>query len=237
MLPMPLLELATDRFGIEVARVYGSSEAPNATGSLPGEPRAQRLADDGGLMPGTEVRIGSAEHPQEGLLRGPAVFLGYADAEHNVDAFEDGWFRTGDAIDVHARRLTVVGRIKDVVNRNGLKISPSEIDVALAHLPGVVEYASFGVPDSETGERLAVAVRPERDTVITLDRVCAHLRAEGTATRKLPEQVVVWDEPLPRTVSGKVVRSRLVMESQAKHNEYAPRLRIDDPGATDDHDT
>jgi acyl-CoA synthetase (AMP-forming)/AMP-acid ligase II len=237
MLPMPLLELATDRFGIEVARVYGSSEAPNATGSLPGEPRAQRLADDGGLMPGTEVRIGSAEHPQEGLLRGPAVFLGYADAEHNVDAFEDGWFRTGDAIDVHARRLTVVGRIKDVVNRNGLKISPSEIDVALAHLPGVVEYASFGVPDSETGERLAVAVRPERETVITLDRVCAHLRAEGTATRKLPEQVVVWDEPLPRTVSGKVVRSRLVMESPAKHNEYAPRLRIDDPGATDDHDT
>ena len=79
-------------------------------------------------MPGTEVRIGSAEHPQEGLLRGPAVFLGYADAEHNVEAFEDGWFRTGDAVEVHDGRLTVVGRIKDVVNRNGLKISPSEID-------------------------------------------------------------------------------------------------------------
>ena len=225
MLPMPLLELATDRFGIEVARVYGSSEAPNATGSLPGEPRAQRLADDGALMPGTEIRIGSAGHPQEGLLRGPAVFLGYADAAHNVDAFEDGWYRTGDAVEVHDRRLTVVGRIKDVVNRNGLKFSPSEIDVALARMPGVVEYASFGVPDPETGERLAIAVRPERGTVITLDRVCAYLRAEGTATRKLPEQLVLWDEPLPRTVSGKVVRSRLLMESPAKHNEYAPRLR------------
>jgi acyl-coenzyme A synthetase/AMP-(fatty) acid ligase len=133
---------------------------------------------------------------------------------------------------VHARRLTVVGRIKDVVNRNGLKISPSEIDAALAHMAGVIEFASFGVPDPETGERLAVAVRPERGAVITLDRVCAHLRAEGTATRKLPEQLVVWDEPLPRTVSGKIVRSRLLMESPTKHNEYVPRLRPDDPGAT-----
>ena len=228
MLPMPLLELATDRFGIEVARVYGSSEAPNATGSLPGEARAQRLADDGVLMPGTEVRIGSSEHPQEGLLRGPAVFLGYADEQHNIEAFEDGWFRSGDAVEVHDRRLTVVGRIKDVVNRNGLKISPSEIDVALARLPGVIEYAAFGVPDPETGERLALAVRPEGDTVITLDRVCTHLRTVGTATRKLPEQLVVWDEPLPRTVSGKVVRSRLLMESPTKHNEYAPRLHRSD---------
>ena len=224
MLPRPLLELATDRFGIEVARVYGSSEAPNATGSLPGEPRAQRLADDGALMPGTEVRVGSAAHPQEGLLRGPAVFLGYADAEHNADAFDDDWFRTGDAVEVHDGRLTVVGRIKDVVNRNGLKVSPSEIDAALARLPGVVEYASFGLPDPETGERLAVAVRPEQGTTTTLEYVCAFLRSEGTATRKLPEQLVVWDEPLPRTVSGKLVRSRLVMESPAKHNEYAPRL-------------
>jgi acyl-coenzyme A synthetase/AMP-(fatty) acid ligase len=122
----------------------------------------------------------------------------------------------------------VVGRIKDVVNRNGLKFSPSEIDAALASLPGVVEYASFGVPDLETGERLVVAVRLERGTAITLDRVCAHLRAEGTATRKLPEQLAVWDEPLPRTVSGKVVRSRLLMESAAKHNEYAPRLHRSD---------
>jgi acyl-CoA synthetase (AMP-forming)/AMP-acid ligase II len=232
MLPMPLLEQATDRFGIEVARVYGSSEAPNSTGSRPGEPRARRLADDGVLMPGTEVRIGSDGYPQEGLLRGPALFLGYADAEDNIEAFEDGWFRTGDAVEQHDGRLTVIGRIKDVVNRNGLKIAPSEIDTVLARLPGVIEFASFGVPDPETGERLALALRPEHGTAITLDDVCAYLRAEGTATRKLPEQLVVWDEPLPRTVSGKVVRSRLVMESPAKHNEYAPRLRADDPGAT-----
>ena len=71
-------------------------------------------------------------------------------------------------VEVHAGRLTVVGRIKDVVNRNGFKISPGEIDAALARSPGVVEYASFGVPDAETGERVAVAVRTEPATVITL---------------------------------------------------------------------
>jgi acyl-CoA synthetase (AMP-forming)/AMP-acid ligase II len=195
------------------------------------------LADDGALMPGTEVRIGSAEYPLEGLLRGPAVFLGYADPADNAAAFEDGWFRTGDAVEVHDRRLTVVGRIKDVVNRNGLKISPGEVDAALAGLPGVIEYASFGVPDSETGERLVVAVRPDPGAAITLDAVCAHLRAEGMATRKLPEQLVVWAEPLPRTSSGKVVPSRLVRESAAKHNEYAPRLchNPSSSGAPDEH--
>jgi acyl-CoA synthetase (AMP-forming)/AMP-acid ligase II len=225
MLPLPLIEMATDRFGVEVARIYGSSEAPNATGSLPGEPRSQRMADDGALMPGTEVRVGSSEHPQEGLLRGPAVFLGYVDPEHNVDAFEDDWYRTGDAVEVHGDRLTVVGRIKDVVNRNGLKIAPAEIDAALARLSGVVECACFGLPDPETGERLSVALRPEEGITFTLQDLCAHLQSEGIAKRKLPEQLVLWHEPLPRTASGKIVRSRLVTESHTKHNEYAGRLK------------
>jgi acyl-CoA synthetase (AMP-forming)/AMP-acid ligase II len=225
MLPMPLLELAADGFGIGIARVYGSSEAPNATGSRPGDDRETRLADDGALLPGTEVRVGSREHPQEGLLRGPALFLGYLDPADNASAFEDGWFRTGDAVEVQGDRLTVVGRLKDVVNRNGLKISLGEIDAALTRIPGAVESACFGLPDPETGERLAVAVRPESGITLTLADVIGHLRAEGTASRKLPEQLVIWDEPLPRTASGKVVRSRLVREASTRPSDLAARLR------------
>ena len=90
MLPRPLLEQATDEFGIEIARVYGSSEASCATGSVPEDDREHRLADDGVLMPGTEVRIGSANSPQEGLLRGPCVMLGYVDPDDDAAAFEDG---------------------------------------------------------------------------------------------------------------------------------------------------
>ena len=225
MLPRPLLEVATDEFGIEIARVYGSSEAPNFSGSLPGDGRARRMSDDGALMPGSEVRVGSAGHAQEGLLRGPGVFLGYADAEDDAAAFEGDWYRTGDLVDVHDGRLTVIGRLKEVVNRNGLKISLTEVDAALEGLPGAIEHAAFGVPDPATGERLVVAVHPEDGAGVTLDAVVGHLKAQGLATRKLPEEVVVWDGPLPRTASGKVVRSRLVMDAPAKRSERAARLQ------------
>lgn len=219
MIPRPLLELATDSFGIEVARVYGSSEAPNSSGSLPEDDRDKRLLDDGALMPGTEVRVSSREHAQEGLLRGPAVFLGYVDPEDADAAFEDGWYRTGDAMEMQGERLTVVGRLKEVVKRNGLEVSLSEIDAALARLPGVIEYACFGLPDEATGERLAVAVRPEEGSETTLEAVIEHLQSEGLAVRRLPEQLVVWDEPLPRTASG------LVMESPSKTSLFGSRLR------------
>jgi acyl-CoA synthetase (AMP-forming)/AMP-acid ligase II len=225
MLPRPLLELATDTFGIEIARVYGSSEAPNFSGSTPGDDRERRLSDDGALMPGGEVRVGSAEHPQEGLVRGPGVFLGYADPADTAAAFEGDWYRTGDSMEVVDGRITVIGRLKDVVDRNGLKISLSEVDAALDGLPGAVKHAGFARPDPATGERLAVAVHLERGTVVTLADVVAHLRARGTAVRKLPEELVIWDGPLPRTASGKVVRSRLVMDAPAMRSEVADRLR------------
>ena len=224
MLPRPLLDLASDTFGIEVARVYGSSEAPNTTGSLPEDDREKRLLDDGALLPGTEVRVGSREHAQEGLLRGPAAFLGYVDPGDTAAAFEDGWYRTGDAVEMQGGRLTVVGRLKDVVNRKGLKISLAEVDGALASLPGAVESACFGLPDEATGERLAVAVRAETGHEIALEAVTLHLQTAGLAVRKLPEQLVIWQEPLPRTASGKIIRNRLVMESAGKPSLFAARL-------------
>ncbi len=232
MLPRPLLELATDGYGIEIARVYGSSEAPNTSGSLPTDDRDRRLSDDGVLMPGTEVKVGSGYHPREGLLRGPAVFLGYVDPGDTEAAFEDGWFRTGDLVEVNDGRLTVLGRITEVVNRNGLKVSLAEIDAAMATMPGIVEHACFAMPDEATGERLAVAVLAENGVALRLDDVVAHLLALGTARRKLPEQVVHWDGPLPRTPSGKIVRSRLVMESPTKPAQYVERLRSGDDDNT-----
>lgn len=241
MLPRPLLEQATDELGIDVARVYGSSEFSCATGSVPTDDRERRLADDGLLMPGTEVRTGTVDHPQEGLLRGPGLFLGYTDPADDAAAFVDGWFRTGDLVEVHDGRLTVVGRLKEVVNRNGLKISLGEVDAALAGMPGADEHGCFAAADPETGERLAVAIRPAPGATVALADVVAHLQRSGLATRKLPEELVTWDGPLPRTPSGKVVRSRLVMESPGKPSETATRVGPDrtnpitrqpDPGPT-----
>jgi len=231
MLPRQLLELATDAFGIEIARLYGSSEAPCATGSLPGDDRERRLSDDGALMPGTEVLVGSENHPQEGMLRGPCVFLGYLHPEDNEFAFENGWYRTGDLVEVETGRLTVVGRLKEVVNRNGLKIALGEVESALAGMSDVLEYACFALPDPQTGERLAVAMLPEPGAALTLDAVVAHLLARGVARRRLPEQLVLWDGPLPRTTSGKVIRSRLIMEAPGRPTQLVERLRSSERSA------
>ena len=224
MLPRPVLDSAVDRFGLTIARVYGSSEAPNFTGSLPADDRDRRLADDGALLAGSEVRIGSADHPQEGLVRGPGVFLGYLDAADDDAAFVDDWYRTGDLVELHDGRLTVVGRLKELVDRNGLKISLGEIDAALAGLPGAAEAAAFAVADTETGERLAVAARSTPGATLTLAAVTEHLAGAGIGRRKLPEQLTRWDGPLPRTPTGKVVRARLVMDAPARATELAARL-------------
>ena len=105
------------------------------------------------------------------------MFLGYVDPDDDTTAFEDGWFRTGDLVEVHDGRLAVVGRLKEVVNRNGLKISLAEIDAALAAMPDLDEYACFAMPDPDTGERLALAVRPAPGARVTLDDVVALSRA------------------------------------------------------------
>jgi acyl-CoA synthetase (AMP-forming)/AMP-acid ligase II len=225
MLPRPLLERMTDELGIKVARVYGSSEAPNATGSLPEDSRDQRIADDGALMPGTEIRVGSLGDDREGLVRGPGVFLGYLDRTDDEAAFEGDWYRTGDLVEVADGRLTVSGRLKEVVNRNGIKISLTEIDAAMAGMSDIEEWASFALPDQTTGERLAVAVLPTAGARTDFDAVVTHLRSVGMATRQLPEQIVLWDEPLPRTASGKIIRSRLVMDASTKVSMVADRLR------------
>jgi acyl-CoA synthetase (AMP-forming)/AMP-acid ligase II len=224
VLSRAFLERVADRYGIDVIRVYGSSEAPNTTGRLPGVDTALQLVDDGALMPGSEVRLGSSEHSQEGLIRGPAVFLGYLDEADNQASFEGEWYRSGDLVEVTDGRLTVVGRMKEVVNRSGFKISLNEIDAAMRGIEGIEESAGFGLPDPATGERLAVAVVPKQEGDITLETVVARLRVEGIATRKLPEQVVIWDGALPRTPSGKVIRSRLAMEASSKRSFVADRL-------------
>ena len=209
MIPRDLLELAVDRWGITPVRVYGSSEAPVATFTQPSDVGERRLSDDGALGEGTEIslddRLGG-----EVLLRGPMMFLGYLHDEDNEAAFATGgWLRTGDIGRVEGGRLTVTGRIKEVVARKGLKISLPEIDAMARSLPGVDEAVAYGVPDPETGERLVLALYAQPGTTVTFEAVTQWLLDAGLAKWKLPEELVVWDAPLPRTTSGKVQRRML----------------------------
>jgi len=153
-------------------------------------------------------------------------FLGYGDAEDNRDTFLDGgWYRTGDLGRFEDGRLTITGRLKETVSRKGLKISLTEIDAAAHDLPHAEEVAAFGVPDPETGERLAIAVRAADPDVIDFDAVVRWLLDSGLAKWKLPEQIDVWDRPLPRTATGKIQRRLVAGSVEPNRTLLAPRLR------------
>jgi acyl-CoA synthetase (AMP-forming)/AMP-acid ligase II len=225
MIPRPLLEMAIDRFSIRPVRVYGSSEAPIHTASRAQDTLGECISTDGAPLPGAEIALGSGNDVAELRVRGPNLFQGYLNDVENELAFSDGWFCTGDKAEIEGGRLTIQGRLKEVVARKGLKISLPEIDDAVRGLPFAMESAAYAVPDSETGERLVLAVRTDTPSDVTYGSVSAFLLEVGLARWKLPEQIVTWDEPLPRTASGKILRDRLAAEGRTKRNLFAPRLR------------
>ena len=144
--------------------VYGMTEAYQIAANPlpPGERRFGSV----GLATGTEISILGpdgvvlSEGEGEILVRGPAVFKGYASPVNaNDHAFIDGWFRTGDLGALGSDDyLTITGRLKEQINRAGEKISPREVEeVALDH-PSIVEAVVFGVPDHVLGEDIVLAV-------------------------------------------------------------------------------
>jgi long-chain acyl-CoA synthetase len=117
-----------------------------------------------------------------------------------------GWVRTGDLV----RRdgdgyLYAAGRVRDVINRGGEKVSPEEVEAALRSHPHIVDVAVAGVGDAEMGERVGAVV--VSSAPVTLEELRAHCRA-SLARHKLPELMTVVAE-LPVNALGKVVRPRV----------------------------
>lgn len=225
MLDRGIVERIENDFGIVVLRAYGSSEVPVSTCGRRTESAARRHADDGAPLGDVEVRLGSAAEPTECCIRGPHTFLGYTDGADDHGAFEGRWYRTGDAADFAGGRVRVVGRLRDIVIRNGLKIPMAEVDEAVAHIPGVRDCAAYAVPDPETGERLAIAVVLESAVAsLSLAELAGALLAAGLPKFKLPEEVVFWAQPLPMNANGKVERSKLHSGSEGQPRELAQRL-------------
>jgi acyl-CoA synthetase (AMP-forming)/AMP-acid ligase II len=224
MLDRRIVERIEDDFGIIVMRAYGSSEVPVSTSGLRSESRDVRHADDGVALADVEVRVGSASDPSECCIRGPHMFLGYTDADDDAQAFDGDWFRTGDVAEVADGRVRIVGRLKDIIIRNGLKIPAAEVDEAVAAIDGVRECAAYAVPDAKTGERLAVAVVLDGGASVSLDEVATALVDAGLPKYKLPEELVFWNEPLPLNANGKVERNTLDARSVGRPRALADRL-------------
>ena len=223
MLDAGLLRHAETSFGILVMRAYGSSEAPFSTTTPPTDELEDRLEMDGRPNGGVEVRIGSQRDEGECLIKGPHLFLGYLDAEDNDEAFEEDWFRTGDVGVFRHDQLKIVGRLKEVVIRNGIKISMSAVEQAALSLAFVDDAAAYAQTDPDTGEHLVLAVRPVSG-VIEFEMMINALLGTGLGKRSLPEELVIWDEPFPRTVTDKLSRVALAEESLGRPRLLADRL-------------
>ncbi|MFJ6095048.1 AMP-binding protein [Williamsia muralis] len=215
-IPDSLTAAATERLGT-VTRMYGATEGPSVTASDRWDPIYLRTKTDGRPISPTEVIVAADDGTTvatgavgEILWRGPDTFLGYLDERLNETAFtDDGFFRTGDLGRFDSSGgIHIVGRIKDVINRSGEKISAHDVENQLSEHPAVVEVAVVAGPDSRTGERgcAFVVTRDQRD--LTLPEVHRFLLEREIAVQKIPESVFVVDS-LPKTASGKVQKFAL----------------------------
>jgi acyl-CoA synthetase (AMP-forming)/AMP-acid ligase II len=198
------------RFDAPVLEAYAMTEASHQMTSNP-LPPGRRLP--GTVGRGTNVDVGIMDEvgnllpagtQGEVVVRGPNVTRGYHNnPEANAACFTNGWFRTGDRgmLDSDGY-LTLIGRIKEMINRGGEKISPLEVDAVLLAHPAVAEVATFAAPDPKYGEEVhAAVVLKGAATVAQLQAHCAARLADF----KVPK-VIYLTTALPRTATGKVQR-------------------------------
>jgi acyl-CoA synthetase (AMP-forming)/AMP-acid ligase II len=209
-LPPVVLERLEATFGAPVLESYGMTEASHQMASNPLPPK-QHKAGSVGYGFGVDVAImdeaGTLLPPNtraEVVVRGPNVVDGYENnPEANATAFTNGWFRTGDQgfIDDDGY-LVLTGRLKELINRGGEKISPLEIDDILLRHPAVAEALAFAVPHKTLGEEVhAALVLKEEVSEADLRSYCSGLLAEFKVPRKFHIM-----EALPRGATGKLQR-------------------------------
>lgn len=207
------------------SRVYGSTEAPTVTLGVNSRDEEKLGATTEGYIVGHEVKIidpatGHEVPPGvegEILSRGPEMCLGYADDDHNAEAFEpDGYFHTGDlAMMTQAGAMVITGRSKDLIIRGGENISPREIEDALHEHPAIHEAAVVAMPHLRMGETGCAFLILEDGAVLTFDELIVFLGATGMAKQKYPERIEII-ETFPRTAAGKIRKNVLRDEVVAK---------------------
>jgi acyl-CoA synthetase (AMP-forming)/AMP-acid ligase II len=199
-----------DLFSVPVLEAYGMTEAAHQMASNP-LPPGDRKAGTVGVSTGVSVGIMDDDGhildqgaTGEIVIKGANVIGGYeGNPDANAISFTNGWFRTGDQgfLDEQGY-LTLTGRLKELINRGGEKISPREIDEVLLSHPSVSEAVAFAIPSERYGEDVCAAV------VLGDDATDAELKAhcrEHLAAFKLPRTIHIISE-IPKTASGKIQR-------------------------------
>lgn len=213
-----MLKTAYDKLKCLVINAFGSSEGTNIS-TRPGDSMEVILNSVGRpACPYDTIKIiddaGNEVPPlTEGELvsKGPGIFTGYfKSAGENKDIFTaDGFFKTGDkARKDQFGNITITGRIKDIINRGGEKISAIDIENRMSEHPAVREIAVVGMPDPVLGERICAYVVLKPGMILTFEEIVAFLKKGGASVQQLPERVEFLAD-LPVTKVGKVDKKAL----------------------------
>jgi acyl-CoA synthetase (AMP-forming)/AMP-acid ligase II len=222
-LPEALYQLASSTFSSSTVEIYGMTESAGVITSNPLQPEKQKVGSVG-ISAGPSLRIVAENgelldpmQPGEIQIHGDSVMRGYfhessQPIEHSE--FDNGWLKTGDIgyLDKEGY-LFLTGRLKDIINRGGEKISPSEIDkIALQH-PLVKDTASFAIPHPDLGEDIAMALVIKPGDSFSEEDFRKYLK-DKLAYFKIPRRIILVDE-IPRR-SGKLQRWNLLEQLQTR---------------------
>ena len=196
---------------------YGLTESNGIGAAIGGDPFEYRPASAGWPLPIVDVRIGddpSQPHPPgtEGViwLRSPTLMEGYWQLPGaTAQSLREGWLDTGDLGYLDEQGfLCISGRVKDLINRGGEKISAAEIETCVSDMAGVQEAAAFALDDPALGEVVALAIHGSPGVLPSDEQVRSYIAAR-LAAYKVPAQVFRVAHPLPRNATGKVLKAAL----------------------------
>ena len=211
-LPPQVMHELEATFGVAVIEAYAMTEAAHQMTSNPLPPRPRKPGSVG-IAAGPEVAIMDKDgallesgETGEVVIKGSNVTLGYENnAKANAENFTKGWFRTGDQGVMDADGyLKITGRLKEIINRGGEKVSPCEVDDVLMNHPAVRQVVTFALPHPKLGEDVAAAIVVHENATAT-DSEIREFAASHLADFKVPRKIIFLEE-IPRGPTGKLQR-------------------------------
>lgn len=211
-IPPQVIRELEEVFHAPLIESYGMTEATHQMASNP-LPPAVRKPGSVGVAAGPEIAIMSEDGELlapggigEIVIRGPNVTAGYeSNPKANAEAYTNGWFRTGDQGTLDAEGyLSLTGRLKEIINRGGEKISPREVDEILMDHPAVAQVVCFGMPHPKLGEEVAAAIVLREGQQAT-ERELQDFVGKRAADFKVPKRILILDE-IPKGATGKLQR-------------------------------